>query len=164
MGLGRRLGGAAWIGVTKGVGLVGRLGGYFKFGGFGKGRRTVVRGLLSNESAFMLVPANNKGSLYCRLPSLLVRKATVMVSPLVTLVGGRISTVHGFDRRSNVTRFVGSSLGGNTVSRIGSSVLTKGAGLLCITPRSLAGRRGMSFLHSIGVSFCTMSRTRYVSR
>lgn len=140
------------------------LGGCFKFSAFGKGRRTVVQGLLSKGSAFILVPAKNKGSLYCRLPSLLVSKATVIVSPLVTLVGGRISTVHGFDRRSNVTRFVGSSLAGSTASRIGTSVVTKGAGLLCMTPRSLAGRRGMSFLERIGVSFCTISRTRYVSR
>lgn len=141
-----------------------RLGGCFKFSAFGKGRRTVVRGLLTNGSAFILVPANKKGSLYCRLPSLLVRNANVIVSPLVTLVGGRISTVHGFDRRSKVTRFVGSSLGGDTVSRIQSSVLDNGAGLLCMTPRSLAGRRGIRFLGAIGVSFCTISRTRYVSR
>lgn len=120
--------------------------------------------MLTKGSAFILVPAKKKGSLYCRLPSLVVRKATVIVSPLVTLVGGRISTVHGFDRRSKITRFVGSSLGGSTVSRMGSSVHGNQAGLLCITPRSLAGSRGIRFLHRIGVSFCTISRTRYVSR
>ncbi len=123
-----------------------------------------MQGMLTNESAFILVPANNNGSLYCRLPSLLVRNATVIVSPLVTLVGGRISTVQCAYTRSNVTRCLGSSLGGDAVSLIGGSVIRKGAGLLCMTPRSLAGRRGVRFLGSMGVSFCTISRTRYVSR
>lgn len=108
----------------------------------------------------MLVPAKKKGSVYCRLPTLLVRNATVIISPLVSLVGSRIRDL----RTGKVTtQTLGDDGGRARGVGLHHRYLRKGVGLLCVSPRQLLVRAGF-LLGSVRVSLFTVSRTRYVSR
>lgn len=136
------------------------LGACFNCSSFHPGRRTVVRRMVRKRSYLILVPANNNGDLYCRIPTLTVRKATMIVSPLVSLVRSRIRTLG----TGNVpTRTLGDN--GSTASRlvVHHHYRTNSLGLLCMSPRGLVDRVPFLF-DGVGVSLFTMSRTRYVDR
>lgn len=140
---------------------VGRvLGSCFKCSSFHPGRRTVVQRIVRNGSYLMLVPANKKGDLYCRIPTLTVRKATIIVSPLVDLVRSRIRTLG----TGNVpTRTLGDNGSMASSLVVHEEYRTNRLGLLCISPRGLLDRVPCLF-DGVGVSLFTMSRTRYVDR
>lgn len=121
--------------------LVGRLlsllGQFFKCASFHPLRTRVVRHALRGRSSLILVPANNNGSVYFRLPTVCVPKATVMMSPLVTLVGSRI--------RKLVTGNVPTTALGDVVPRrrhrqMQRLYVRKGIGLLCVSPRKVVDR------------------------
>lgn len=140
--------------------VVRALGACFNCRDFHPLRRRVVQGLLGQGSDLMLVPAKNKGSVYCRLPTLLYRKATVMISPLVSLVGSRMRTLHTGKVTTKTLGDDGSRARGTGLHH---TYVRKGVGLLCVSPRGLVARMSC-LLHSVGLSLFTVSRTRYVSR
>ncbi len=108
----------------------------------------------------MLVPANNNGDLYCRVPTLVVSKAAIIVSPLVSLVGSRMRKLGTGNIGTTTLGDVGSRTRG---FQIEATYLGNRLGLLCVSPRHLV-RRLPFLVGSVGISLFTVSRTRYVSR
>lgn len=146
--------GFGWSSVERALGAC------FNCSDFHPLRRRVVHRVVDERSTLMLVPANKKGSVYCRLPTLLYRNATIIISPLVSLVGSRIRTL----RTGNVTT---KTLGDDGSRARGTGLhhtyVRNHLGLLCVSPRGLL-TRGSCLLQSVRVSLFTVSRTRYVSR
>lgn len=147
-------------GVGRGCRVVRALGACFNCSDFHPLRRRVVRGLVDGGSSLMLVPAKKNGSVYCRLPTLLVRNATVIVSPLVSLVGSRMRALHTGKVPTNTLGDDGSRARGTGLHE---TYVSKRLGLLCVSPRGLLSRTSC-LLESVALSLFTISRTRYVSR
>lgn len=137
------------------------LGGCFNCSDFERNRRRLVAGALRKGSILKVVPADKKGSLYCRLPTLLLSNVAVIISPLMSLVGSRISDLQ---RVKVTTTCLGDALSERRFLRLVSSVHSKRLGLLCVTPRQVSGRSFVGTLHFIGIPLLIISRTRYVSR
>lgn len=124
-------------------------------------RRRLVGNVLTKRSILNVVPANTKGSLYCRLPTLVLGKVALIVSPLVSLVSSRIGTL---GRTKIRTTCVGDSLARGRVEVTLSCTSRKQCGVVCITPRHLGAPHFLSFTYGTSVSVLAISRTRYVSR
>lgn len=133
----------------------------FKCASFEPTRRTPVTSLLEGRSMVNVVPAKTKGSVYFRVPTLYGTNLAVIFSPLVSLVGSRISNLL---IRGVPTTLVGDAL---ARSRFGGAVCRmhdNGVGLLCVTPRQLDSGFFYGMLQTLPVTRIVISRTRYVSR
>lgn len=137
------------------------LGRVFKCSSFHGKRRRVMSRVLGKESILTVVPAKTKGSLYCRIPTLLVSKVAVMMSPLVSLVVSRIGTL---GRTKIRTTCVGDTLARQRVAGTLRLTTTNECGVVCITPRHLLAPQFLSFTYRARLSVIAVSRTRYVSR
>lgn len=137
------------------------LGHCFNCSSFHPKRSNVISTVLAKHSILNIVPANTNGSVYCRVPTTVLPNITVIVSPLVSLVHSRISTLGSINLP---TTFVGAARAPSRRSLIFTRTLSNRVGLLCTTPRHLRARQFHGFTIHIPVSLITISRTRYISR
>ncbi len=128
-------------------------------------RRRTIRTTIRRGSLLTVFPANNKGSLAFRLPTLVtkrsMRKLAIIVSPLRSLVGSRMS---GLTREK-----VASTMAvGNLLSPVAESLSVremrgKSTSLLCVSPRVLHSGAVREVLRAHRVMEFMVSRTRYFS-
>lgn len=128
-------------------------------------RRHTTRTTMGKGSLLTVFPANNNGSLAFRLPTLVtnrsIRKLAIIVSPLRSLVGSRMSGLTSENVAS--TMAVGKVLSPVAESLSVREMRSKRTSLLCVSPRVLhsGAVRGVLVTHRI-MEFI-VSRTRYFS-
>ncbi len=128
-------------------------------------RRQTTGTTISKGSLLTVFPAKNNGSLAFRLPTLVtkgsIRNLAMIVSPLRSLVGSRISGL----TKENVTSTipVGKLLSPVAETRTVRRIRSKRTSLLCVSPRVLHSGAVRGVLLSQRIIEFIVSRTRYFS-
>ena len=119
---------------------------YFGYEQFRPGQAEIIDAILQNEDVLVVMPTGGGKSLCFRLPALLKRGVTIVVSPLIALMQDQVDALQ--DNGIEAT-FLNSSLDGQTVRQRQQAVLSGKVKLLYMAPERLLQERFLLFLDEV---------------
>jgi len=133
---------------------------HFGFADFRAGQSEVINAVLEGRDAIVVMPTGSGKSLCYQLPAMMLKGATLVVSPLIALMKDQVDALQS---RGLPATFINSSISlAEQHSRI--SALRRGAfKLVYVAPERFRSERFVAALQSIGISLFAVDEAHCVS-
>lgn len=149
--------------MAEKVNLTEKLKLYFGFDTFKGEQETIIKHLLSGNSAFVLMPTGGGKSLCYQLPSLIMEGTAIVISPLIALMKNQVDVINGISEEEGVAHFINSSLNKASILQVMDDVRTGRTKLLYVAPESLNKEENIAFLKTIKISFYAIDEAHCIS-
>lgn len=132
----------------------------FGFSSFRPNQKEIIEASLSGRDLFAALPTGGGKSLCYQLPSLLLPKLTVVVSPLIALMEDQVAAAH---ETGIAAAYINSSLSTGAARETYRLVHTGSVQLLCVSPERIALPSFRESLHRWGVSLFAIDEAHCIS-
>ena len=149
--------------VKKQISLHAKLKEYFGFDTFKGNQEAVIRCVLEEKDAFVLMPTGGGKSLCYQLPSLLMEGTAIVISPLIALMKNQVDAMRNYSEEDGIAHFMNSSLSKSAVEQVKVDILSGKTKLLYVAPESLTKEENIDFLRQIKISFYAVDEAHCIS-
>lgn len=149
--------------VKKQESLHAKLKEYFGFDTFKGNQEAVIRCVLEEKDAFVLMPTGGGKSLCYQLPSLLMEGTAIVISPLIALMKNQVDTMRNYGEEDGIAHFMNSSLSKSAIEQVKVDILSGKTKLLYVAPESLTKEENIDFLRQIKISFYAVDEAHCIS-
>ena len=136
---------------------------YFGFDSFKNNQEAIIRSLLEGKNVFVLMPTGGGKSLCYQLPSLLMERTAIVISPLIALMKNQVDAIRQTSEEDRVAHFINSSLNKAAIDQVKADVVSGKTKLLYVAPESLTKEENVEFLRSIKISFYAVDEAHCIS-
>ena len=136
---------------------------YFGFDTFKGDQEAIIRSLLEGNDTFVLMPTGGGKSLCYQLPSLIMERTAIVISPLIALMKNQVDAIRQFSAEDGVAHFINSSLNKAAVDQVKTDILSGKTKLLYVAPESLTKEENIEFLKNVKISFYAVDEAHCIS-
>jgi len=136
---------------------------YFGFSKFKGLQEPVIKGLLSGDNTFVIMPTGGGKSLCYQLPALMQDGTAIIVSPLIALMKNQVDAIRGISDYDGIAHVLNSSLTKTEVKQVKSDIVEGVTKLLYVAPESLTKEENVEFLRSVKISFMAVDEAHCIS-
>jgi len=136
---------------------------YFGFSKFKGLQEPVIKGLLSGDNTFVIMPTGGGKSLCYQLPALMQEGTAIIVSPLIALMKNQVDAIRGISDYDGIAHVLNSSLTKTEVKQVKSDIVEGVTKLLYVAPESLTKEENVEFLRSVKISFMAVDEAHCIS-
>ena len=137
------------------------LGRYFGYGSFRPGQAGVVEALLSGRDALAVMPTGAGKSLCYQIPGLVLDGVTLVISPLVSLMGDQVRALRDAGVRSD---YLNSTLSPSEQGLVMRRALEGACQLFYVAPERLADPRFVEFASQVTIPLVAIDEAHCVSQ
>jgi len=136
---------------------------HFGFDAFKGDQENIIKHLLNNKSAFVLMPTGGGKSLCYQLPALLMGGTAIIISPLIALMKNQVDAMRNFSSEDGIAHFMNSSLNKGEITKVKEDILSGKTKMLYVAPESLTKDETVDFLQRIPISFYAIDEAHCIS-
>ena len=135
----------------------------FGFSNFKGLQKDIIKNILNDKNAFVIMPTGGGKSLCYQLPALIKEGTSIIVSPLIALMKNQVDSIRGFSSSNGIAHVLNSSLNKTQVKEVKNDVISGITKLLYVAPESLAKVDNINFFKSIKISFLAVDEAHCIS-
>ena len=135
----------------------------FGFSNFKGLQKDIIKNILNDKNAFVIMPTGGGKSLCYQLPALIKEGTSIIVSPLIALMKNQVDSIRGFSSSNGIAHVLNSSLNKTQVKEVKNDVISGVTKLLYVAPESLAKVDNINFFKSIKISFLAVDEAHCIS-
>ncbi len=136
---------------------------YFGFSNFKGLQEGVIKSVMNEQNAFVIMPTGGGKSLCYQLPALLKEGTAIIVSPLIALMKNQVDAIRGIAEENGVAHVLNSSLNRAAVKQVMDDLTSGVTKLLYVAPESLTREDYIDFLQTIKISFVAVDEAHCIS-
>ncbi|HWN11777.1 MAG TPA: ATP-dependent DNA helicase RecQ [Pyrinomonadaceae bacterium] len=133
---------------------------HFGFSDFREGQREVVTAILEGKDAVVVMPTGSGKSLCYQLPALMLKGATVVVSPLIALMKDQVDALQA---RGLPATFINSSIDASEQGKRINGLRRGDVKLVYVAPERFRSGRFLEALQSLHVSLFAVDEAHCIS-
>ena len=143
--------------------LIAKLKEYFGFATFKGNQEEIINNLLSGNDTFVLMPTGGGKSLCYQLPSLMMDRTAIVISPLIALMKNQVDAMRNFSTDDGIAHFLNSSLNKSAIDQVKNDITLGRTKLLYVAPESLTKEENVEFLKTVKISFYAVDEAHCIS-
>lgn len=136
---------------------------YFGFNQFKGLQEQVIKTILSQQNAFVIMPTGGGKSLCYQLPALMQEGTAIVVSPLIALMKNQVDAIRSLSSENGIAHVLNSSLTKTEVTQVKKDITSGLTKLLYVAPESLTKEEYITFLQSVPISFVAIDEAHCIS-
>ncbi|WP_298421422.1 ATP-dependent DNA helicase RecQ [uncultured Kordia sp.] len=136
---------------------------HFGFGQFKGLQEEVIKSIINNENAFVIMPTGGGKSLCYQLPALMKEGTAIVVSPLIALMKNQVDALRGISSENGIAHVLNSSLTKAEIKQVKEDITNGVTKLLYVAPESLTKEENVEFLRTVKISFMAVDEAHCIS-